>query len=266
MRNVFVEGLQGMGKSTLVNRLANAVPQLRACREGDYSPVDLAWCAWMTPEEYAAMIERFGALEEEIVRNTVREGDCLVVTYTKIRTDDRSVFKAFEDFEIYNGRKTLAQLKEIVFSRYEKYRGTGGLFECAFFQNIIEDLILYHQLSDDEIVAFYRELWNVIDEENFLLLYLYSDDVVSCIETIRRERCDGQGNEVWYQMMLEFLAQCPYGRAHGYTAFDDLIAHLRHRQQLELRIVREVIGRSAVVLPAKNWEMDALLTHLKQAQ
>jgi len=231
MKNVFVEGLQGMGKSTLVGRLAERVPQLRVCREGDYSPVDLAWCAWMTPAEYEAMLERFGNLTEEIVRNTVREGERLIVTYTKIRTDDHSIYKAFEDFEVYNGRKTLAELKEIIFTRYENYRGTGGLFECAFFQNIIEDLILYHQLSDDDIVAFYHGLWDALDKKNFLLLYLYSDDVESCIETIRKERSDGQGHEIWYEMMLAFLSGCPHGKAHGLKTFEDLVAHLRHRQQ-----------------------------------
>ena len=30
----------------------------------------------------------------------------------------------------------------------------GYLFECSFFQNIVEDLILFHQLEDDEIVEY----------------------------------------------------------------------------------------------------------------
>ena len=259
MKNIFVEGIQGMGKSTLVNRLADALPQLRVYREGDYSPVDLAWCAWMKPEEHAEMLASFGTLQEEILRNTVCEGKYRVVTYTKIRTDNRDVYKAFEDYEIYNGRKPLSQLKEIVLARHDAYRESGGLFECAFFQNIIEDLILYHQLSDEEIVAFYRELWEKVDKERFLLLYLYSDDVENCIETIRKERCDEQGNEVWYSMMLAFLTECPYGRAHGYRKFEDMAAHFRHRQQLELRIIREVIGERAMILPAKQWTLEAVL-------
>ena len=259
MKNIFVEGIQGMGKSTLVNRLADALPQLRVYREGDYSPVDLAWCAWMKPEEHAEMLASFGTLQEEILRNTVCEGKYRVVTYTKIRTDDRDVYKAFEDYEIYNGRKTLSQLKEIVLSRYDAYRGSGGLFECAFFQNIIEDLILYHQLSDEQIVAFYRDLWAVLDRENFLLLYLYGDQIDENINMIRKERCDGQGHEIWYEMMLDFLTKCPYGQAHGYRAFEDMTAHFRHRQQLELRIIREVIGERAMILPAKQWTLEEVL-------
>ena len=52
MKNIFVEGIQGMGKSTLVNKLAYTIPGLKVCGEGDYSPVDLAWCTWMSKEQY----------------------------------------------------------------------------------------------------------------------------------------------------------------------------------------------------------------------
>ena len=44
-----------------------------------------------------------------------------------------------------------------------------------------------------------------------------------------------------------------------YANTDDLIRHLRHRQQLELRILREVVGQRAVILPAKRWDLDQVL-------
>ena len=48
----FIEGLQGSGKSTLVARLSERLPEHKVFREGDYSPVELAWCAYLTEEEY----------------------------------------------------------------------------------------------------------------------------------------------------------------------------------------------------------------------
>ena len=50
--NYFVEGLQGSGKSTLVNRLSERHPDCLPIREGEYSPVELAWCAWLEESEY----------------------------------------------------------------------------------------------------------------------------------------------------------------------------------------------------------------------
>ena len=262
MKNVFIEGIQGMGKSTLLNNILTAIPKLHVCREGDYSPVELAWCTWMSKEEYEEVLKHYQTLQDEIRKNTVQEHEHFIVSYTKIITDVPEFHKNLEKFEIYNGRKPLQDLKEIIFSRYGNFSKSGYLFECSFFQNIIEDLILFHQLSDDEILEFYHDLYNNINKEQFLLLYLYSDKLEENIKTVKKERCDNQGNEVWYQMMLEYLIHSPYGEKHGYHTFEDMITHFRHRQQLEMRIIREVIGDNAVVLPAKEWKIDEIVTFL----
>lgn len=259
MKNVFIEEIPGMGKSTLLSRISAAIPQLFVCREGDYSPVDLAWCTWMSKEEYEEILKRYEPLQNEIIKNTVQENEHFVVSYTKIITDFPNFHKQLEEFEIYNGRKLLRDLKEIIFSRYRNFTETGYLFECSFFQNIIEDLILFHQLNDDEIVRVYRELYNAVNKESFLLLYLYSDRIEENIENIRKERSDNQGNEMWYPMMLNFMVHSPYGKKHGYSSFEDVITHFRHRQRLEMRIIDEIIGDRAVVLSAKEWKLEDII-------
>ena len=260
MKNNFVEGIQGMGKSTLLRSIIAEIPELHICREGDYSPIDLAWCTWMTKEEYDQLLKAYESIREEIIKNTVKEDDKYIVSYTKIITDIPNFHREAEKFEIYNGRKSLQELKEIVISRYQKFSENGYLFECSFFQNIIEDLILFHQLSDDEIVEFYRELYGCINKEQFLLFYLYSDQLEETIKIIRKERSDNQGNEIWYPLMLEYLIHSPYGMQHGYKDFQDMIAHFKHRQQLELRIISEIVGESAMILPAKNWKVQEVIT------
>lgn len=161
-----------------------------------------------------------------------------------------------ESYEVYCGRMTWPKLKEIVLSRFRAFTKGGYLFECAFFQNIVEDLILFHMLSDVEIMCFYRELFEIAQMQDFKLLYLYSDCPEENIEIIRKERCDEAGNEMWFQMMLEYLINSPYGKAHGCKGFEDLIVHLKHRQQLELSIIREVLGEKAVILPAKEYDTN----------
>lgn len=52
--------------------------------------------------------------------------------------------------------------------------------------------------------------------------------------------------------MMEYLVNSPYGKTHEYKDFDDLIAHLKHRQLVELRIIREIIGDKARIIPAKE--------------
>ena len=256
MKNIFIEGIQGAGKSTLVNALSSKVLKLHVCREGDYSPVELAWCTWMSKEEYDAALKRYENLKDEIIKHTAKEQEHYIVTYTRIITDVPNFHKEMEELEIYNGRKTLSELKEIVFTRYKAFAENGYLFECSFFQNIVEDLILFHQLEDDEIVEFYRELFECVKREDFLLLYLYSDKIEENIKTIKAERSDNEGNEMWYPLMLKYLICSPYGQKHNYSGFEDMIAHFKHRQELELRIIKEVIRDNAVILPAKEWDIE----------
>ena len=256
MKNIYVEGIQGMGKSTLVNRIYQEKSELQICREGDYSPVDLAWCTWMSKEEYEAVVEKYAEIKDEILKYTIEENGHFVIAYTKIITDIPNFHRDLESYEIYNGRKTFAEWKEIVFSRFEKFRRNGYLFECAFFQNIMEDLILFHELNDEDIIDFYRELFDVVDKEDFCLLYLYSEDVESILQVVKKERSDNAGNEMWYPLMMNYLKDSPYGKKHGYENFDDMVAHFRHRQMLELRVIKEVLGECAVVLTAKEWKFD----------
>lgn len=251
MKNIFIEGLQGSGKSTLLEHIAKETG-LHPCREGDYSPIDLAWCAWMTEGEYRQTLSRYDSIREEIIGNTAKEGDHYIVTYTKILTDIPNFHRELEAFEIYNGRKSMKDFQEIVYSRVRNFSGTGYLFECSFFQNILEELILFQELSEDEIIEFYSELYDIIDREHFLLLYLYSEKPEEQIRIIKRERSDHQGNELWYPMMLQYLASSPCGKRHGYRGFEDMAAHFRHRQELELRIIEEIIGEQALAFPAKS--------------
>lgn len=259
MVNIFVEGIQGAGKSTLVNQLQEVVPGLKVCREGDYSPVELAWCARMTEAEYEEILKKYPTLREDIISHTVREKGCCIVMYTRIRTEQEEFYRELEGYEIYNGRKPLSEIKEIVFNRYESFRENGYLFECAFFQNLVEDMILFHVMSDEEIMDFYRELFEKVDKEQFLLLYLYSENIEENIQIVRRERCDEEGREAWFQMMLEYFVHSPYGQKYGCSTEADLITHFRHRQQLELTIIREVLGDKAVVLPSKGYEIGEIV-------
>ncbi len=84
----FVEGIQGSGKSTLVKLFSERFPEHKVLEEGDYSPVELAWCAYMGMEDYRAALEKHSSLKSEIEAKTHFEDDHVVVCYTKIRTED----------------------------------------------------------------------------------------------------------------------------------------------------------------------------------
>lgn len=67
----------------------------------------------------------------------IREKGHFIVAYTKIITDIPNFHKDMETYEVYNGRKTFNDFKEIVFSRYQSFSETGYLFECSFFKILL---------------------------------------------------------------------------------------------------------------------------------
>lgn len=253
-KNIFIEGLQGAGKSTLTRTVEKRRPDLHIYREGDLCPVELAWCCYMTEAEYEQALAKYPDIAEEIRNWTMQEDGHYIVAYTRIITDYPGFHKYMEQFEIYQGRKSLSEFRKIIFDRYSIFHGEGNVFECAFFQNIIEDLILYYQLSDEEILDFYRQLWQHVEREHFLLIYLESEDISENLMQIRWERVDADGNEMWYPLMIEYLKESPLGQTLGYQDFVDLMSHLEHRQELELRICREILGEHAMILPSKKWQ------------
>ena len=64
-------------------------------------------------------------MADEIIKNTVREQENYIITYTKIITDIPGFYKDLENYEVYNGRKTLAELKEIIVTRFKNFTDTA---------------------------------------------------------------------------------------------------------------------------------------------
>ena len=251
--NYFIEGLQGSGKSTLVQRLSQLNPGYAALREGEYSPVELSWCAYVDAAQYESILEKYPDLRARIAEKTHPEGDRKIICYTKIDTESHAFYQDLEQYEIYNNRVSWDAFRSIVLGRYQKWASDRMIFECSLFQNIVEDMILFRQAEDGEILAFYRQLRHALDGKEYRILYLQSADIRGNLETIRKERSDAQGNEVWFQMMLGFFNDCPYAKARGLHGEEDLIRHFMHRQELELRICKAVFPDRSVMIPSKNY-------------
>ena len=70
------------------------------------------------------------------------------------------------------------------------------------------------------------------------------------------EVVDREGNELWFPMMLEYFNRSPYAIRRSLKDLDGLLKHLRHRQELELRICREIFAGKAKVLRSKTYELN----------
>ena len=79
MKNIFIEGIQGAGKSTLLNNLHKHMPQYKVYYEGDISPVELAWCSYMTEEQYKDTCLKYPGLYNELKQHTIKEDGRIII-------------------------------------------------------------------------------------------------------------------------------------------------------------------------------------------
>ena len=259
--NYFAEGLQGSGKSTLVGMLSERNSGYRVFREGDYSPVELAWCAYVSNDKYRDILEKYSELKERIKENSHAEGGHTVICYTRVMTDNRAFYNDLEQYEIYNGRLRPDEFDKLVLDRFGTWRGENQIFECSLFQNIVEDMMLFRCMTDKEIKAFYSKVRKALEGREYRILYLRSGDVEKTISHVRSERTDDKGNEVWFGQLLGFFDSCPYSRANGKSGADDLIKHLIRRQELEIELCNEIFRDKAVILDSKS---DNLAERIKE--
>ena len=250
MKSYFIEGLQGAGKSTYVGMLEKQLSEqgYTAYREGDYSPVELAWCTYMTEKQYEEVLEKYAEIAEEIKAHTYTEDLHRVVCYTRIITDVPGFHKDMEQYEIYNGNISRTDYENIILRRFDNWKDEKGIFECSIFQNLIENDILFYEMSDDDIMEFYKMAADRLNGKDYEIVYLETDNVCESIDAIRRQRSDENGNELWFPMMMEYLEKSPYGMHNNINGFDGLIEHLQHRQELEIQILENVFdGRYQIV-------------------
>lgn len=105
--NIFIEGIPGSGKSTLLDALARHFTNYRVFREGDISPVELAWCAYMTETEYRQALSDLADLRDEIEKSTVKEGTHFITPYTKIKTVHYDFYEYMENLRCTAEEKNL---------------------------------------------------------------------------------------------------------------------------------------------------------------
>ncbi|WP_029319835.1 hypothetical protein [Butyrivibrio sp. AE3004] len=254
--NYFIEGLQGSGKSTLVKKLSGKYPDYKAICEGEYSPVELAWCAYVNKETYSDILEKYNDIRSEIVEKSFAEDDHMIICYTKIITDIPGFHKDLEKYEIYNGNLDSGSFKDIVLRRIHNWNSDNNIFECSLFQNIVEDMILFQKKNDRQIIDFYEKVKDVLEGKEYRIMYLWTKDIASNIDVIRKERTDDKGNEMWFPMMLGYFDNSPYAKEKGLSGTEDLLEHFRHRQELEIRICKEIFDGHYTLLKSKEYPLE----------
>ncbi len=212
----------------------------------------------MTVKQYKKSLKDWPQLENKIMENSIYEDSRYIVSYTRIQTDNQDFYRYMEQYEIYGGRRNIQEFSKIIFERFRNFNGVGNVFECTFFQNIIEELMLFAEYDDLQILDFYSKLISNISDD-FFVIRLVSTDIEKSVTQIKEERINEQGEEVWYHLMMNYLNKSPYGKAHNYKNFDDVLKHFHRRITIEKRIADELLHKKCVDIESKNYQLEDII-------
>lgn len=234
-----IEGIPGSGKSTAARKLGQTL-HAQAYNEAELHPCDLAWHAVLSRAELDAFIARHPDKERAICENSAVCGEQMLLAYAQLGLDGEE-FARMEAREAFNGRYAPEELMTLMEARWRGFAQhmTGRhVFECAFMQNPVGELMLFDDLPEEEIRKMQLRLAGCLAGCDVKLGYLRVPSVRATLESARAERVDDKGNPVLAEGVSQIIAQSPYGRAHGLSGWEGMVRFYETRQALELRLVR----------------------------
>ncbi len=257
---ILVEGLPGSGKSTISKRIASYLQDrgidAKCYNEGDAHPADFAWCAYLSKKNYDALRNEFPQYAKELEKHATMSSDHVIIPYLnlKLNEDGRALREKLEHYEIYSGKLSSEDFLQLHVDRWTAFcqqaqeSDSVHVFECAYLQNHVNELLLFHEASNDSIIDYQKQLIKTVKPLNPVLFYLAQKDVPSATKKIASIRVSKNPNaRNWIDFVIDYLADSPYGRTHSIKDIDGVIDYFVHRQSVELQAVDSLSLTSSVL-------------------
>jgi hypothetical protein len=242
---IIIEGIPGSGKTTFARKIAEWYRDfgitVNLYVEGQQHPADLGWNACIPLAEYDKILRRYESLGDEIKRNTSYEGDIAIVAYTQVKTENREFYQELEAYEVYDGRAPDETFFDMHYNRWRTFgqnmadKDEINIFECAFMQNHINELLFWRNADEDAIVAHHNRLIESVKQLSPVLIYLAQPDTRETILRIAKERVSERHGD-WIDRCISYCENSPFGKRHNIKGFDGAIEFFVIRKQLEIKI------------------------------
>ncbi len=249
---ILVEGIPGSGKSTTAKKIEQLLKaqdiHTRCFQEGDLHPCDLAWHACVPLPVYKELLRDYHEHKNVLAQYALVEEEYVYVTYGKLGLlPDHPLFIKLVSYEPYNGKVSLEQFKTLHFARWKKFgdqnhKDTTYIFECAYLQNHVVELILTYQQNHDYITTYMKELIETVQSLEPLLIYLSPTDIAWTINHAASERRTDYPEiwNDWIDDVIAYLENSNYGKANKITGIAGCLEFFKQRQKLELDLIKQL--------------------------
>jgi len=257
---IMVEGIPGSGKSTFAQKITeyykNKGVNVNLFNEGDAHPADLAWSACVPLNLLDTLLLKYSEIENDIRKNMSIDGDYAIISYTQVKTNNNAFYKELESYEIYDNRVAFDIFCDLIYSRWQAFgkqalkKDELNIFECAFLQNNVGELMNFQLANKNEIQKHLNKLLAYVENLSPVLVYLSQPSVKETIENVAKDRVFPDGK--WIDMIVSYSENTPYGRVHNRKGVEGAIQSFEDRKHIELDIIKTLPIKTIIIRDSNN--------------
>lgn len=212
-------------------------------REGCLHPANLDGYALLPAGEWDALMEKFPQHEERLKNHSLCIDGHILVQMQKDYRKGSPIFQYLEKYAIWdNGLDfdlfaKLHRQRWAAFARRSMENSGAFIFECAFLQDHITELMLFYERSGAEIVEYFKKLEESISVLNPFMIYLQQDSPEETINRIYRQRIHEPDGRPWGERVAEMIAGSPYGKTNALVGYAGLVEFFKRRKEMDLKVL-----------------------------
>lgn len=266
-RLILVEGIPGAGKTTTARKIKEKLidegKEAILYEEGMSHPADMAWNACLKEDEYNDFIKKCSEMwegskksisKEELIsriqRQTRIEDNNVILAYTKIDFPEDCYLSLIGDVaskEICDGRKSLDEFRDIHLRRWSKFAEQALLndniyiFECAFLQNHIFELLGVYEKSDEEIYLYLKILLETVKSLSPSIVYIEPSSVEDIIIQAANERKSPEGSGPdWIDEVANWVSNMNFGKSHNLKGIEGVFYFCKERLRIDKLMIEKL--------------------------
>ena len=262
---ILFEGIPGSGKSTFSRKTALFLKKnninTHLYMEGCLHPANLDGYAVIKVSELKDLVENFPSFKDRIYKSMIYFNDNVLIQLKKNFTTKNAVYKYLQPNMVWGGNlefnifDDLHQNSWLKFSEKCINKSEVNIFDCAFLQDHIVEIMLFYNKSEDEIIDYFKRLEKNILPLSPKLYYIQQNNVEKTIENIAKKRIRKHNGKTWSEKVIDLISESLYGRKNKLIGFDGMIEYFKRRQEIELKVIKSLkLNRIIIVNDSYDWK------------
>lgn len=201
---IFIEGISGVGKSTMVQTLQKELTGLgykvRSYLEGDYTnPIDFYGTAYFTTHEYEKLCSKYYYNRKNINMHTIKADDIRLIRYANCKKyifEEPLLSVLIENEFCYHPKKILPMDKFVSIYKeiWNNYQNSLTdefdfiIFDGSLLHHPLNDIINNYNITAEQAVPFITALTDTLKTTQKYIFYLKTDNIKNQLQIAYKER------------------------------------------------------------------------------